>query len=494
MEPLKKLDIPIDVENEASILSNAIKNTKHRELLAKSVDYLDFQYKENQVLAWTLQEMHRANLMSNIDTILAKMLACPVKFKIDYDYIAQLTQNFHEVPEDNLRIHINKLKTDKVKQELSEFYFKSIYAACLDPHVDINYLETRINYAKDIIQKNGSAGASQFISLDTMVDNFIAGKGAESSFKSTGFPALDEKLTDGYKAKGITIISGLPGAGKSSYLLSSMFNLSHMCTWCPQFALEMDSMALTTKLAAFSSGIGVKRIAKEWNNFTDLEKKLINYELGRLKNNPYILCNDTGGQSLQSIREQILILQDRLKPKDGYMFVSIDLFGKIKEFQTSDNFARNYEQELNKTQVMAKELGVNLGLVAQINRAVMQRKFTRPKMSDLKNAGAWEEVADLILGVHRPFYDPEKALKGQIEAGGYDSDYAQDNDDELYGDMGDPTQLEENMAEIIVMKQRMGEGNTITNCIFDPNTTRYVPLAQKDQMYVNLSKKSLTAV
>jgi len=801
MEPLRKLDIPIDVDNEAIILSNALKNDKLRELFSKTVDYLDFQYKENQVLSWTIQELQKTNLNCNIDTILVKSLSCPVKYKIDYEYVSQITQNFSELPEDNFRIHITKLKTDKVKQELSEFYFKSIYSACLDPHVDINYLETRINYAKDIIQKNGSSGVSQFLTLETMMDNFLVSKSQKSDFKSTGFPALDDKLTDGYKAKGLTIICGLAGMGKSfcldtlvlmydgtykkvqdvvkgdlvmgvdstsrkvvnthvvrgtrhvvkqtkgtpyvvneqhllqlvvgenygdlkkgdkftistqdfvkkrqgwqaavngykvgvefneqslpvdpyylglwlgdgtssntditscdeeiinyikdfhilnnkhipqiykinsrenrlkllaglidsdgnlnekkggrrrattfeisskfkeladditflarslgfyttcnhrassikssgftgmywnitisgdvdeipvllkrkkadsrkerysclvsrlhvtvegedtfygfeldgdhlflledftvahnsSFVLSSMYNLSNTGIWCPQFALEMDSMAVSTKLASFSSGISVKRIAKEWNNFTELEKKLIDYEIHRLKKNPYILCNDTPGQSLQSIREQVLILQDRLKTE--YMFVSIDLFGKIKEFQTSDNFARNYEQELNKTQVLAKELGVNLGLVAQINRAVMSRKFTRPKMSDLKNAGAWEEVGDLMLGVHRPFYDPEKSLKSQIEAGGYDSDYNKghkdENDDELYGDMGDPTQLEENMAEIIVMKQRMGEGNTITNCIFDPNTTRYVPLAQADQMYVNLSKKSLSAV
>jgi replicative DNA helicase len=498
MEPIRKLEIPIDVDNEASILSNVIKNGKHRDLFTKMINHLDFRYKENQVLAWTLQEMQRSNLVCDIDTILIKAISCPVKFKVDYEFVSQVIQNFAELPENNFREHLTKLKTDKVKEELSAFYFKSIYAACLDPHVQISQLETRINFAKDIIQRNGSTGASQFIGLDVMVDNFIAGKGAASNFRSTGFPALDDKLTDGYKAKGITVLCGLPGMGKSSFLLSSMYNLSNVGVWCPQFALEMDSQGLTTKLAAYSSGISVKKIAKEWNNFTDRERKLIDYELERLKKNPYILCNDTPGQSLQSIREQIMILQDRLKPKDDYMFVSIDLFGKIKEFQTSDNFARNYEQELNKTQVMAKEMNVNLGLVAQINRAVMQRKFTRPKMSDLKNAGAWEEVADLILGMHRPNYDPEVALQKQIDDGyagdSYSSNEEDANPDDGYLDFEDPTILEKNMAEVIVMKQRMGEGNTITNCIFDPNTTRYVPVAQKDQMYVNLSKKSLTAV
>lgn len=487
MEPLKKLDLPIDVENEAVILSNALKNIKHRELFTKTVNYLDFQYKENQVIAWTVQELFRNNVECDIDTIVVKSLSCPIKFKVDYELISQIMQNFNELPEINLRIHFNKLKTDKVKQELSDLYFKSIYTACLDPRVDINYLETRINYAKEIIQRNAAVGNSQFIHLDTMVDNFIKGKSEASTFKSTGFPALDDKLTDGYRPKGITIICGLPGAGKSSMVLSSIYNLSNIGTWCPQFALEMDSMGLTTKLAAFASGIGVKRIAKEWHNFTDNERKLINYELERLKKNPYILCNDQPGQSLHSIREQILILQDRLQTE--YMFVSIDLFGKIKEFQESDNFARDYEKKLNATQTMAKELGVNLGLVAQINRAVMQRRFNRPKMSDLKNAGAFEEVADLIIGIHRPYYDPEKALKNQISGDYQDDD---NNDDEVYGDFNvDPTNLEENMAEAIILKQRMGEGNVIVNFIFDPQTTRYIPVAQKDQVYVNLSKTSL---
>src|SRR5690606_6500540 len=117
---------------------------------------------------------------------------------------------------------------------------------------------------------------------------------------------------------------------------------------------------------------------------------LYDYELSRLSKNKFILLDDTPGRSLAQIREQTMILQDRFQQQ--YWWIVIDLFGKISDFQSSDNFARAYEQKLNIVQPMARELGINMGLVAQINRGVTNRKFTRPKMSDLKNAGALEEI------------------------------------------------------------------------------------------------------
>ncbi len=488
MEVPKQIEIPVDIDNEASILSNAIKSNGNRELFSKMCNYLDFRMKENQTLAWTINELYENNLTPDIDTILVKAKSSPIRYSIDYEYINAVINNYNELPDDNFRLHIQQLKTDKVREDLTNFYFSSIYTACLNPQVQMPFLEERINYAKDIITKNFSFNSSQFQTMNEVITSFEQKKQEKTDFKSTGFAALDELLTEGYKPKGLTVLCGRPGEGKSSLVLSSMYNLSHIGTWCPQFALEMDSMGLATKLVAFASKISVKRIAKEWDNLREPEKKLIESELFRLKNNKYIYINDKPSQSLKTVREQIMILQDRLKTE--YMWATIDLFGKIREFQESENFARDYEKKLNTTQGMAKELGVNLGLVAQINREVNKRKWNRPKMSDLKNAGAWEEVADLILGVHRPNYDPEKAMKEAAEAGAsFGFNYDDENGDDYSFD--NVTPLEESAAEVIILKQRMGKGNEICHFIFDPETTRYVPVAQKDQYYVSLAKQQL---
>ena len=161
------------------------------------------------------------------------------------------------------------------------------------------------------------------------------------------------------------------------------------------------------------------------------------------------------------------------------MVVPIDLFGKIKDFSGSDNYARDYENKLNEVQVMARELGVHFILVAQIHREATKGKFKRPKMSNLKNSGAFEEVADIILAVHRPYYDPEVALKDYSLAGEAHQDMLEDD-----SDLGVPND-EKNIAEVIILKQRMGAQNVIVNFEFDPMTTRFRPYDLVEQNEFN---------
>jgi replicative DNA helicase len=151
---------------------------------------------------------------------------------------------------------------------------------------------------------------------------------------------------------------------------------------------------------------------------------------------------------------------------------------------------------------MAKELGIHLILVSQIRKEVSQRRFSRPTMNDLKNAGALTEIADIILGVHRPYYNSELALKASVAdniRGGYtntaeglfgdgDGDSiieAPPNDDLMQED------LNRNSAEILIMKQRMGENNALINFHFNPKTTGFSQIAESLQADLNKNKKDL---
>ena len=128
-------------------------------------------------------------------------------------------------------------------------------------------------------------------------------------------------------------------------------------------------------------------------------------------------------------------------------------------------------------QQMVRDLQIHGILVAQINRGAVNRstKFTRPKMSDFKNSGAFEEVADLIFGVHRPFYDPEKAMKFKAAYG---------NEAKMEEALTEEGQ-DVNLAEILFLKQRMGSANEVVRCYFDPDTTKFTPL--KDDAFAMMS-------
>lgn len=472
-------ELPIDVDNEALILSNALKNTKNRELFIRKTDFLDFRYKENQVIAWAIKAVSDLNMDVNTDAVLLKSKSCPVRYNVDFTFIDSLLQNFPEVSTVNFDNHISKLQLDKIKSELMTTFHKSIYTACLNPRSDLNFLASRMKNVNDILQKGYSYSQVQFKDMKQVVDEYREYRKHSQGFYTTGFAQLDAYLTEGYKPKSICIVAGLPGMGKSSYTLSSINNLANQGVYSAQFALEMDNNALASKLASYHTRISVEKIVKHYASLTDEEKALLEYELDRLTKNKYMRFNDTPTQTLDTIREQIMVLQDHLKQE--YLVVSIDLFGKIKEFQDSDNFASDYEKKLNQVQIMAKETGVCIVPVAQIHRLDSSRKFKRPKMSDLKNSGAWEEVADLILAVHRPWYDPETAMKKQIAENEYRYGTGQEPEEEEE----DPN---ESIAEVIILKQRMGEGNKIINFYFDKVTTRYSAITPEFQDALNAEK------
>ena len=129
---------------------------------------------------------------------------------------------------------------------------------------------------------------------------------------------------------------------------------------------------------------------------------------------------------------------------------------------------------------MVQEIGVHYILVAQINRELGKGKLKRPKMANLKNAGAFEEVADNIFAVHRPYYDADKALKEEIKKKGI---YQEEEESEEV-----TNELERYLAEVIMLKQRMGANNKIINFFMDPNTTYFEPWGQKDQDFLEKTK------
>jgi replicative DNA helicase len=478
-EALALPELPIDLDNEALILSNAMKNKKNLELFVRKTDFLDFRYKESQVIAWSIKEVQKLGMEVNVDAVLLKSKACPVRYNIDLEFLENLVNSSPEVTEINFDNHISKLQLDKIKSELMTTFHKSIYTACLNPRSDLNFLSSRMKNVNDILQKGYSYSQVQFKDMKQIVEDYKEYRKHAQGFYTTGFTQLDAYLTEGLKPKSICIIAGLPGMGKSSYCLSSINNLANLGIYSAQFALEMDNNALTTKLASFRSRLSIEKIVKHYASLSAEEKQLLEYELDRLATNKYMRFNDTPTQTLPAIREQIMVLQDHLKQE--YIVVSIDLFGKIKEFQDSDNFASDYEKKLNQVQIMAKETGVCVIPVAQIHRLENTRKFKRPKMNDLKNSGAWEEVADLMLAVHRPWYDPETAMKKQIA----DNEYKYGIVQELEEIEDDPN---ESIAEVIILKQRMGEGNRIVNFYFDKVTTRYSPITPEFQETLNAEK------
>ena len=488
--PFLGYQVPLSTDNEGVIISTLFSAVDLRSIIMKRVDYTHFRNPECKTIYWTICEIINSKLDLNIDLILLKSNSCPTRTFVDFTIVSNLIKNYEVASEANIQEHIESLVLDHTKTKLLETGLETLVETCISRETKLADLQDITTYMARTLEAARSSTVSEFKGMDVLIPEFRERQKNKIAKRTTGFRQLDNLLTEGLKEQTVTIICGLSGMGKSSFALSMIKNLSHRDQPTGLFALEMNNMGVVMKLLAYNSQLAVSTVVKDLDSMEDIERSKFIRAANQLERNKSIYICDKP-QMLKNIEQQVGLLQERLKT--NYVPVFIDLFGKIRDFRGSENFARDYEQQLNEVQDMCKRLDIPIVLVAQINRAVNQRKDKRPTMSDLKNAGAFEEVADLILGVHRPNYDASTAIKSNMShEPDWENEYGEDefevHTNNIAASNSDPLK---NIAEIIVMKQRQGVGNTIANFYFNPINTCYEPLSAEHQTLINQSKPSI---
>lgn len=228
-----------------------------------------------------------------------------------------------------------------------------------------------------------------------------AGKG----FYTCGFSALDKYLNVGFAPKKISVIGGRTGVGKSAFSLCLMKNLAAKKIHVAENVIEMDNISFLDRYISATSLVDIKKLVKERDTRTESEKFQIKLAKERIASHPYLHLNDKPAPTIDAIRDAIIKLQKKIGQK--YCVIFIDLFDKIKNLQERrSGMQDNFHIALNEILTLAKELDVHFVLVSQISRDSEKRTAgnNRPKISELKHSGMWEEIADIIFLVDRPAY------------------------------------------------------------------------------------------
>ena len=220
---------------------------------------------------------------------------------------------------------------------------------------------------------------------------------------TSGFAALD-KLTNGFQKSDLIVVAGRPGMGKTAFGLSVLLNAAKTGKSCAFFSLEMSSEQLVKRLISIVSHIGQKTLRT--GNFTaDEIQKYI--EANNVLEHLPIYLDDT---------PFITVNQIKSKCRKLYNAGQLDREQQISEISRS-------------LKGMAKEFNVPVIALAQVNRNVEKSDNKRPRLSDLRESGAIEQDADIIMFLYRDkVYNPDTAYK--------------------------------NVAEIIIEKHRNGEQGT----------------------------------
>jgi replicative DNA helicase len=343
-------------------------------------------------------------------------------------YIAELSSGV--ATSANIEYHANIIAQKSLARQLISFA-SSIQTKAFDETIDVEDLMQEAEGSLFELSQHNMK--KDYTAIDPVIAQAV--KGIQDAAKntdgltgvSTGCFKLDD-ITSGWQASDLVIIAGRPAMGKTSFALSMAKNIAaDLRIPMAFFSLEMSNVQLVNRLISNACEIQGSKILNgqlqrdEWERLD----KNINNLLGAP-----LYVDDTPGLSVFELRTKAR----RLVREHGIKLIMIDYL----QLMNANGMRFSSRQEEVSTisrslKGLAKELNIPILALSQLNRGVESREGLegkRPQLSDLRESGAIEQDADMVLFVHRPEY--------------YHI-YQDDNGRDLHG-----------MAQIIIAKHRKG--------------------------------------
>jgi replicative DNA helicase len=218
------------------------------------------------------------------------------------------------------------------------------------------------------------------------------------AYIKTGIRDLDEK-NGGFFPGNVIVIGARPGAGKSAFMGQLSVNMARAGKKVGIISLEMSNNEIAGRLSALDTDMDFQRIYR--GLFQDENEKVRFYDrLARSTSNLPIFVSDTTRVSTVDIRAKA----DKLKAKQGLDFLFIDYLQLISSDQPKNKTRENIISETSRAvKIMAKELNIPIAILCQLNRESTKRQGDSryPQLSDLRESGAIEQDADVVMFIHR---------------------------------------------------------------------------------------------
>ncbi len=284
-----------------------------------------------------------------------------------------------------------------------------------------------------------------FVSLAQVIDQYyeylneVQERGAEMTGVATGFIDLD-RMTGGLHRSDLLILAARPGVGKSSMAMSVAFNITMQARRpVGVFSLEMGREQLLQRLLATHTGIDSQKLRT--GRITTSELQLLMDAMGQLSAAP-IYIDDTPGLTVNEVRSKAR----RLQAEHGLDLLIIDYLQLMAgSGRRNDNRVQEVSEISRSLKGLARELDIPVLALSQLSRAVEGRTSHVPVLADLRESGAIEQDADIVMFIYREeMYDKDTDKKG--------------------------------IAEIHIAKHRNGPLGAVS-LFFDHRTTRFANLA-----------------
>ena len=215
-----------------------------------------------------------------------------------------------------------------------------------------------------------------------------------------------DRILLGMQRKDLILLAARPSVGKTALAVNIALNAAKSGSKVAIFSLEMSKTQLAQRMLSSLSLVNLKQLISgditEWEDI---------FEASSIIAGNSIYMDDTAGISITELRSKCR----RLKADSGLDFIMIDYL----QLMTSEGRNENRQQEIStisrNLKALAKELDVPILALSQLSRD-SEKSGRKPKLSDLRESGAIEQDADVVILLYREDYQNEEAeVKNQIE-------------------------------------------------------------------------------
>ena len=442
-ETLLKRILPHSIEAEQSVIGSMLMDKDAVIVALDMISSEDFYSRQYAVLYETMLELFNEGKEMDLIVIQDRLREKNVAPELSsLDFIKEIITT---VPTSaNIKYYATIVKEKSTLRKLIKLN-EDIANSC---YVGSDSLEDILaRTEKDIFELLQSRTAKDIRPIEDIAKNVLYRIEAASRTREvvtgipTGFIDLDYK-TSGLQPSDLVLIAARPSMGKTAFVLNMVQHIAMKKELpCMIFSLEMSSEQLVQRMLAMETGIDSQKLRTgnlNDNDWDPLIRGVVDVSDSK------IIIDDTPGISVGELRSKCR----KVKLEKGLSIVIIDY---LQLMTGSSKRSENRQQEISEIsrslKALAREIKAPVVALSQLSRACETRPDHRPMLSDLRESGAIEQDADIVMFLYR--------------------------DDYYHKDTEHP-----NEAEVIIAKQRNGPIGTV-NLMWKPETTRFVNISRR---------------
>lgn len=408
---------PHSVGAEQSVLGGLLLENEALDRIADILAAEDFYRHDHKIIYEHISRLIEHNRPADIVTV-AEALASSAQLAGvgGIAYLGALAQNVPSAA--NIRRYAEIVRERAVMRKLAEVGTSIAESAFLPQGKDAAQLLDEAEAKIFEIAEGGRRGTQGFVDIKTLLPQvadridqlFQRDSVSDVTGIPTGFTDLDS-ITSGLQPGDLIIIAGRPSMGKTALSLNIAENVA-LDAGLPVAVFSMEMSATQLAMRMIGSVGRLDQHKMRTGRLQDEDWVRLTHALGRLNDVPLFIDESASLNALE-----LRARTRRLHRQCGKLgLIVIDYLQLMTATRPGENRATEISEISRALKALAKELDVPVIALSQLNRGLEQRPNKRPVMSDLRESGAIEQDADLILFIYRDqVYNPDSPDKGTAE-------------------------------------------------------------------------------